>query len=59
MKRKKQFHFISNTLFTVGIYLVAIIAALLWLYPLVFVISASVSDPQALLNGDEIGRAHV
>ena len=52
MKRKKQFHFNSNTVFTVGIYLVAIIAALLWLYPLVFVISASVSDPQALLNGD-------
>ena len=52
MKRKKQFHFNSNTVFTVGIYLVAIIAALLWLDPLVFVISASVSDPQALLNGD-------
>ena len=52
MKRKKQFHFNSNTVFTIGIYTVAIVTALLWLYPLVFVISASFSDPQALLNGD-------
>ena len=52
MKRKKQLHFNSNTVFTIGIYTVAIVTALLWLYPLVFVISASFSDPQALLNGD-------
>lgn len=45
-------HFNSNTVYTIVVYTVAIVAALLWLYPLIYVLSASVSDPQALLNGE-------
>ncbi len=48
--RKHKFN--SDTVFTVIIYTVAIVAALLWLYPLVFVVSASFSSPEALLAGE-------
>ena len=50
MKRKlKQFN--SNTVYTIVVYTLAIVAALIWLYPLVFVVSASFSSPEALLAG--------
>ncbi|MBQ8621135.1 MAG: carbohydrate ABC transporter permease [Oscillospiraceae bacterium] len=48
---KKQRRINSNSVFTAVIYTVAIVMALLWLYPLIFVVSASFSDPQALLDG--------
>lgn len=51
MKRKlKQFN--SNTVYTIVVYTLAIVAALVWLYPLVFVVSASFSSPEALLAGE-------
>ena len=43
--------FNSNTVYTIVIYTLAIVAALIWLYPLVFVVSASFSSPEALLSG--------
>ena len=48
---KKQRRINSNSVFTAVIYTVAIVMGLLWLYPLIFVVSASFSDPQALLDG--------
>ena len=51
MKRKlKQFN--SKTVYTIVVYTLAIVAALVWLYPLVFVVSASFSSPEALLAGE-------
>lgn len=44
--------FNSNTVYTIVVYTIAILAALLWLYPLIYVFSASVSDPEALINGE-------
>lgn len=44
--------FNSNTVYTIVVYTIAILAALLWLYPLIYVLSASVSDPEALINGE-------
>ena len=38
--------------YTIVVYTIAILAALLWLYPLIYVFSASVSDPEALINGE-------
>ncbi len=54
MKKKKWSlkNFNSNTLYLIVVYTIAIVAALLWLYPLVFVVSASFSSPEALLNGE-------
>lgn len=52
VKRRKRKRFTSNTLFTIIIYTTAIVAALFWLYPLVFVISASFSDPNELIAGN-------
>ena len=52
MKRRKKFN--SNTIFTLIVYSVAIIAAVIWLYPLVYVISASFSSPQELLSGNVV-----
>lgn len=50
-KKKKRKQFNSNTVYMAVIYTVAIGAALLWIYPLVYVVSASFSDPEALLAG--------
>lgn len=51
MQRRKMQKFNSNTVYTIVIYTLAIVAALIWLYPLVFVVSASFSSPEALLSG--------
>jgi len=49
-KRREKFN--SNTVYTIIVYAVAIVAALLWVYPLIFVVSASFSSPEALLAGE-------
>lgn len=54
MKKLNFKNFNSNTVYTIVVYTLAIVAALLWLYPLVYVISASFSDPNALLNGEVV-----
>ena len=51
MQRRKMQKFNSNTVYTIVVYTLAIVAALIWLYPLVFVVSASFSSPEALLSG--------
>ena len=52
MKKRKQFN--SNTVYMIIIYTLAIGAALLWIYPLLYVISASFSSPEALIAGDVV-----
>lgn len=52
MRRKKKIN--SNTAFTITIYTVAIVAALLWIYPLIYVLSASFSSPEELLAGNVV-----
>ena len=53
MKRKRRrMKFSTDTVYIIIIYTVAILTALLWLYPLIFVVSASFSDPQDLLAGN-------
>ena len=53
MKRKRRrMKFSTDTVYVIIIYTVAILTALLWLYPLIFVVSASFSDPQDLLAGN-------
>lgn len=54
MKKKKKGlkRFNSNTVYMIIVYTIAIVAALLWVYPLLFVVSASFSSPEALLNGE-------
>ncbi len=54
MKKLNFKNFNSNTVYTIVVYTLAIVAALLWLYPLVYVVSASFSDPNALLNGEVV-----
>jgi len=49
-RRKEKFN--SNTVYTIIIYTVAIVAAIFWVYPLIFVVSASLSSPEALLAGE-------
>ena len=52
MRKPGMKSFNSNTVYTIVVYTIAILAALLWLYPLIYVLSASVSDPEALINGE-------
>ena len=52
MNKTKKRKFNSDTVFTIIVYTTAILAALIWIYPLIFVVSASFSSPEALLNGD-------
>ncbi len=52
MKKRKKFN--SNTVYTIVVYTIAIVAALVWLYPLVFVVSASFSSPEELLAGNVV-----
>ena len=47
---KRKFN--SDTVYTVVVYTIAIVAALLWIYPLLFVVSASLSSPESLLSGE-------
>ncbi len=54
MKKLNLKNFNSNTVYTIVVYTLAIVAALVWLYPLVYVVSASFSDPNALLNGEVV-----
>ena len=51
MKRR---HINTNTIYTVIVYSIAILAAVIWMYPLVYVVSASFSDPEALLAGEVV-----
>ncbi len=53
-KRRTLKKFNSNTVYTIVVYTIAILAALVWLYPLIFVVSASFSSPEALLNGEVV-----
>ena len=50
--RKEKFN--TNTIYTIVVYTIAILAALVWVYPLIFVVSASFSDPEALLAGEVV-----
>ena len=50
MKRRKRIN--SNTIFTFLVYTIAIVAAIIWVYPLVYVVSASFSSPEELLSGN-------
>ena len=52
MKRRKKIQFNSDTVYTVIVYTIAIVLAALWLYPLLFVVSASFSSPESLLSGE-------
>lgn len=54
MRKPGMKSFNSNTVYTIVVYTIAIVAAALWLYPLIYVLSASVSDPEALLSGEVI-----
>ena len=49
--RRKVSKFNSNTVYTVVVYTIAILAAMIWIYPLIFVVSASFSSPEALIEG--------
>ena len=49
-RRKEKFN--SNTVYTIIVYTIAIVAAIFWVYPLIFVVSASLSSPEALLAGE-------
>lgn len=51
-KKRKQFN--SNTVYMAVIYTLAIGAALIWIYPLLYVVSASFSSPDALLAGEVV-----
>ncbi len=53
-KKKTRKKFNSNTLYMIVVYTIAILAAVIWVYPLIFVVSASFSSPEALLNGEVI-----
>lgn len=52
MMKRKNHKFNSDTVFTILVYATAILAAVIWIYPLIFVVSASFSSPEALLNGE-------
>ena len=52
MMHRRNEKFNSNTVYTIIVYTVAIVAAIFWVYPLIFVVSASLSSPEALLAGE-------
>ena len=45
---RKKFN--SDTVFNIVVYTIAISLAALWLYPLIYVVSASISDPMCTGN---------
>ena len=49
---KKKFN--SDTVFNIVVYTIAIGMAVIWLYPLIYVVSASFSAPEALLGGEVV-----
>ena len=49
---KKKFN--SDTVFNIVVYTIAIGMAVIWLYPLIYVVSASFSAPEALLSGEVV-----
>ncbi len=51
LQRNKTVHINSDTFFVAGIYAVMIILAVIMLYPLIIVLSCSVSNPRDILNG--------
>ena len=54
MRRRKRMKFSSDTVYSIIIYTIAILAMLLCLYPLIFVLSASFSDPKELIAGNVV-----
>ena len=52
--KKRRYKFNSDTVFTIAIYTIAIVAALVWVYPLIYVVSASFSSPEELLAGNVV-----
>lgn len=52
--KKKRKKFSGNTVYTIIVYTIAIVAALMWLYPLIYVVSASFSSPTELLDGNVV-----
>lgn len=48
----------GDRIFVIVMYIILILLLILMLYPLIFVVSASFSNPKAVAGG-EIGRAHV
>ena len=49
---RKKFN--SDTVFNIVVYTIAISLAALWLYPLIYVVSASFSAPESLLSGEVV-----
>ena len=49
---RKKFN--SDTVFNIVVYTIAISLAALWLYPLIYVVSASFSTPESLLSGEVV-----
>lgn len=49
---KKKFN--SDTVFNIVVYTIAIGMAVIWLYPLIYVVSASFSAPESLLSGEVV-----
>ena len=52
MNKLKKGRSNSDVIFTIVVYTTAILAALVWIYPLIFVVSASFSSPESLLSGE-------
>lgn len=51
-KRRKKIYFTSDTAVSIVIYIVMGVVSAMMLYPLILVVSCSVSDPQAIIKGD-------
>ena len=54
MNRIGRKKFNSDTVFNIVVYTIAIAMAIVWMYPLIFVVSASFSAPEALLGGEVV-----
>ena len=50
-RRKKKLKFNSDFVFVATVYFIIIFVIIVTLYPLLYVISASISDPQAVASG--------
>ena len=51
-RRRKKFS--TDTVFSIIVYTIAIIAAIITIYPLIYVVSASFSDPEELISGNVV-----
>ena len=57
MNTKFKNQSLGDKIFIILVYVFLSIAGLAVLYPLIYIVSASFSDPQAVMTGEEIGRA--